>query len=388
VLDGAAVSGRAPLIAAFTKNRTMPPFLIDHDGSCGTFQDGEALTDAEIDLIQRWQAGGAKIGEMGGPITLTAPEKPTLPGGTDFRTPMVTPVAAGNALAQFDDYRCFELDTRLARDQFITGYDILPGTPAIVHHLLGFVIDPDKKTRSGKTNAEIMKGLAEAEPGKAGWTCFGGAGEGIEEDGAPIAWAPGQGPVSFPAGLGVKQRQTDRFVVQVHYNLADPTTKGQSDSTTVRLRYADSVERPMAFLLPDGFLETLFTQKDPDTLRPGMTRVSYTWKKTMSQMGLDMAPPLEIVGVAPHMHQRGKSSELRVTSASGRNDCLARVDAWNFHWQKFYFYEGTRPALDQDSQVQLRCDYDTSQDHDPVLPGWGTRNEMCLDTLMVVPRKM
>jgi len=137
---------------------------------------------------------------------------------------------------------------------------------------------------------------------------------------------------------------------------------------------------------PDGFLETLFTQKQPDSLRPGMPMISYSWQKTMAQMGLDMAPPLEIVGVMPHMHQRGRTSELHVQSG-GQDQCLARVDNWNFHWQKFYFYKTPRPGLGADSQLRLTCDYDTSQDHDPVYPGWGTRNEMCLDTLMVVPRQ-
>jgi hypothetical protein len=384
VLDFDTVSVKAPLIALKTSSKEMPPFQVTHDGSCGQFEDSEALSPAEIDKIQQWVKGGAKEGTK---ITLTPPKMPSLAGGTDLHTPMVTPVAAGNALAQFDDYRCFIVDAGLSRDQFITGYDVLPGKPEIVHHVVGFVVDPTKQTKSGRTNAEIMQSLAAAEPAKmGGWTCFGGAGEGLEEESSPMVWAPGQGPVNFPDNLGVQQRPTDKLVIQVHYNLADPKTVGLSDSTTVRIRYVDKVDRPMLFLLPDGFLETLFTQKQPDTLRPGMPKISYTWKKTMAEMGLDMAPTLEIVGVMPHMHQRGRSSELHVMGAGGRNDCLARVDNWNFHWQKFYFYKGNRPTLSADSQVQLTCDYDTSSDHEAVLPGWGTRNEMCLDTMMVVPR--
>jgi hypothetical protein len=384
VLDYATVSTKAPLIAAMTKTHQMPPFQVTHDGTCGQFEDADALTDTQIDLLQRWVAQGAKQGEK---TTLTAPRRPSLDQGTDIQTPMVTPMAAGNTLAQFDDYRCFIVDPKLPRDQFITGYDVLPGTPAIVHHVVAFVIDSTKMTRSGKTNGDILHDLAAKEPGKVGWTCFGGAGQGIEEEASPIVWAPGQGPVTFPESFGVRQRQSDTLVVQIHYNLADPATVGMSDSTTVRVRYVDSVARPMMFILPDGFLETLFTQKEPDSLRPGMPMISYSWQKTMAQMGLDMAPPLEIVGVMPHMHQRGRTSELHVQSG-GQDQCLARVDNWNFHWQKFYFYKTPRPGLGADSQVKLTCTYDTSQDHDPVLPGWGTRNEMCLDTLMVVPRQM
>jgi hypothetical protein len=385
VLDYDTVSVKAPLIAALTKSKQMPPYLVTHDGSCGQFEDAEALSDAQIDTIQRWVVQGAKRGAA---VQLTAPPIPTLEGGTELHTPMVTPMAAGNAYAMYDDYRCYLVDTNLGRDQFVTGYDVLPGRQEIVHHVIAFVVDPDKKTRSGKTNAEVLQGLQAKEPaGKVGWTCFGAAGEGVEEESSPVVWAPGQGIVRYPDGMGLRVRSTDKLVVQVHYNLADPKTVGLSDSTTIRVRYADTVDRPIQFLLPDGFLETLYAQKQPDSLRPGMPKETYTWKRTMKQMGLDMAPPLEIVGVLPHMHQRGRSNELRVMNDTGRNDCLARVDSWNFHWQKAYFYKGTRPVLGPDSQLQLTCDYDTSQDHDPVLPGWGTRNEMCLDGLLVVPQR-
>jgi len=37
-----------------------------------------------------------------------------------------------------DDYRCFVLDPHLTRDAFITGLNILPGTPPVVHHVLLF----------------------------------------------------------------------------------------------------------------------------------------------------------------------------------------------------------------------------------------------------------
>jgi hypothetical protein len=40
--------------------------------------------------------------------------------------------------------------------------------------------------------------------------------------------------------------------------------------------------------------------------------------------------------------------------------------------------------LDSESAVRVGCEYDTSADTAPVLPGWGTRNEMCELTLGVV----
>jgi hypothetical protein len=360
----------------------MPPYLITHDGSCGQFEDSDALAPAQIDTLQDWAAGKMKEGTK---VTLTPPRPPALEGGREYQTPAITPVAVGTPLALYDEYRCFPLETGLDRDQFITAHQVVPGKPEIVHHLIGYLVDPGRRTRSGKTNGEIMAALDAADPDRVGWSCFGGAGDGLEEDSSPILWAPGTGTVYYPDNLGVKQRATDKLIVQIHYNLADEKNKGLSDSTTVKIRYADSVAREAFFITPDGFLETLFTKKQPDVLLPGMASVPYTWKKSMAEMGLGMAPPLEVIAIGPHMHQRGRSSELRFLGGGspGGDECMARVEDWNFHWQRPYYYKTPRPLLTSDSQIQLTCQYDTSQDTHPVLPGWGTRNEMCLDSLMV-----
>jgi hypothetical protein len=47
-----------------------------------------------------------------------------------------------------------------------------------------------------------------------------------------------------------------------------------------------------------------------------------------------------------------------------------------------YFYE--QPIqLDSSTSIEVTCDFDTSSKSQPVLPGWGTQNEMCLATLFV-----
>jgi hypothetical protein len=379
----ADVNSKAALVAAMTRTRTMPPYLMTHDGSCGNFEDGDALSDAQIDLIQRWANGGRA---EGGSVTLTPPQIPTLEGGTEYKTPEIVPVAQGGMLAVSDDYRCFALDTNLPANRYITGYDVAPGRPEIVHHVVAFIIDPNRMTKMGKTNAQLMQEL-DAQDDRVGWECFGQAGDGIEEESTPLVWAPGQGLVNYPAGMGVLQRPTDKLVVQLHYNLADPATKGLSDSSKVRFRYVEKVDRPLMFMLPDGLLNSLFDpNRTPDSLRAGLPKVSYTWAMPLTQF-LPPETKLDVVAVMPHMHQRGKAIEMRFVDSAGNKTCQARIDAWNFHWQKYYFYKGAVPTLDTSSTIEATCDYDTSQDHADVLPGWGTRNEMCLESLIVAPRK-
>ena len=204
----------------------------------------------------------------------------------------------------------------------------------------------------------------------------------MEDTASPVVWAPGQGAVSFPAKTGVRQRPSDLLVVQIHYNLVSERSRGLMDSTTVRIRYVDTVEKPVTFLLPDGFLETVFTKPgNPDTLPPRRSSYPYTWNMTWDEIG--MLPPLEVVAVMPHMHERGRQIELKFVGPGNRNECLAKIENWNFHWQKFYFYKGARPLLTSGTKIQTTCTYDTSRDDEPTLPGWGTRNEMCLNTLIV-----
>jgi hypothetical protein len=84
------------------------------------------------------------------------------------------------------------------------------------------------------------------------------------------------------------------------------------------------------------------------------------------------------------MHTRGIGQELDIGTTDGATMCASKLTRWDFHWQKFYFYkQGNYPRLTPSSFAQVSCTYDTTAETVPVLPGWGTRNEMCLTVLMV-----
>jgi hypothetical protein len=120
--------------------------------------------------------------------------------------------------------------------------------------------------------------------------------------------------VEYPAGMGVPLKTTDKLVIQIHYNLADPASAGKSDSTTVHLQLANSVDRQIAFLLPDGLLESL-SNATPDTLPPGKADAAYSWTHTGSEMGLDGVPSVDLMAVMPHMHGRGIRQSMRIGPA-------------------------------------------------------------------------
>jgi hypothetical protein len=349
-------------------------------GGCGEFDESAALSDEQIDTIGTWARGERLLGT---PATMTPMEPPSLPDGLDVFTPDFTPQIEGGVLAEFDEYRCFTLDMGLTEEAYVTGYDFAPGNRELVHHVIAMVVDPNAQSDiDGLSNAEAIARLREQDPNPAreGWHCFGQAGDGVRVESAPGAWAPGVGPYTYPEGIGVRVRADRQLVVQVHYNLAKPEVRGQSDRTRVRLRLAPSVRRQAVMLLQDAFLGTLGNPQ-PDVLLPGNPAAQYSWTLTGAELGLPPNVPVEVLSVAPHMHQRGRKYTVEY-ARDGAFECQGHIDRWDFNWQRQYDYL-TPPLLDAGSQVRVSCEYDTSGDTQPVVPGWGTRNEMCELTLTV-----
>ena len=377
--DYATAKANAAAMAADTAARDMPPWSVTSDGSCGEFSGSLALSDEQIDTIGRWAKGGAKEGT---PQAFEVPPLPSIGAATAYQSPKFTPIIQGGPLTAADEYRCFELNSGVDALRFITGYDVTPGNSEMIHHVLAFIVDPDAKTElraePNLTNGELIARLHAETPDRDGWPCFGMAGDGVSVNAAPVVWAPGQGPVQFPVKSGVPLKPTDKIVIQIHYNLHDMSLVGESDQTTVKLRLAEQVERVGLFVLDDPFLDTL-GDATPAQLAPGKPSVKYNWTQRLADFGLSEVPDLQLNGVMPHMHQLGRKYRLQVSTTSD-NACAADVQNWDFHWQRMYFYDKP-PALDASTQFAVTCDYDTTSVTAPVLPGWGTSNEMCLATL-------
>jgi hypothetical protein len=384
-----AVKPLAKLIARATSERTMPPWAVTSDGSCGTFADSLALSDDEIAKVAAWADNGAAEGEPG---TIELPEAPTLADAAEFITPEFTPEAQGGKLAENDEYRCFVVDRPEGATGYVTGYEVIPGREEIVHHLVAFIIDPEGAAsgEDGKptsmTNRERMQQLNDESPDRLGWPCFGAAGEGVEIEGLPVVWAPGQGVVNFPKGTGVPLEEHHQVVIQIHYNLSDIKHRGLTDSTTLRLALAQEVDEVGVFVTEDPLLSSLY-EDEPTTLPPGKSSTHYVWKNNFGDMGLDEIKGAKLYGVMPHMHALGRTYNMTITQPGAGEQCVAKVDNWNFHWQRMYFWE--KPyELTGDTQLAVDCEYDTSSVVAPVEPGWGTSNEMCLATLFfTVPRE-
>lgn len=342
----------AEAIRAETAARTMPPFHIDNGGDCNTYLDARWLTDAEIATLAAWVDGGALEGNPANAPAL--PEKPaglanvsaTLDIG-DTYTPDAT---------LSDDYRCFLADPGVAEDTYLTAYEVKPGDPRVVHHVVVYSFTD----AAAQAQAEALDA---AEPGP-GYTCFGGAGASAS---FVVGWAPGIAVTRYPEGTGLLLHGGRKVAIQVHYNLSFGPLP---DRTTVDVELAPSVDNPAG----------LYAVVNTDiNLPPGMNPVETT--RTFDNTS---PVPMVVHGVFPHLHTLGRTLRLDLENGDA-STCLVNVPDWNFHWQQFYMY--TQPIVVQPGgQVRIDCTYDTRGQTAPVQWGEGTGDEMCAAGLYVTPQ--
>jgi hypothetical protein len=380
--DYAEAKAWAGASAIAAEQRTMPPWLVTDDGTCGSFQGSRALASAEIATIRAWADAGAPEGQPRD--DLAAPVGGVLDDAVTYRTPLFLPEAEGGALAAHDEYRCFRVDTGLTDARFLTGYAVEPGVADMIHHVLVVIVDPEAPGAGGVKNKDIIAALDAESPDRDGWPCFGAAGDGVQPRGIPVSWAPGQGVSELPPGTGYRITEDDWMIVQVHYNLTDSALAGMKDQTAVQVRYADSVEREGHFSLPDDLLASLTTGA-PVQLAPGMESVKYSFDFDLGDwLPRYGAQAGALHGVFPHMHQYGRKLTVELVEGDGAPRCAADVQRWDFDWQLYYFFDQPLP-LSLASKLRITCEYDTRGATGPVLPGWGTENEMCLAGVFVVP---
>ncbi len=343
------------------RNRVMPPWGADNSGDCQTYKHARWMSDDDINTVVSWIRGGAREGdpadapsgsESDGEPNGTASSTATLVGATHSFDLGVTYTPDGSI---DDDYRCFLVDLGNTEDAFVTGYEVIPGEPRVVHHAILYSLD----TPEVQAEAEQL----DADDPRPGYTCFGGPRVDGEASRFVLGWAPGAPPTDYPEGTGVPLAAGQKAVLQVHYNLsAGPLP----DRTKVNLRMVDSVDQE-AIIQPLADIDM--------ELPPRMPSVSTSFEAT-----LPIA--LTVHGVGPHMHELGTSLRVDLERDGGDTECVVSVPRWDFNWQQFYFYE--KPIVVQPGDLaRLTCTYNTTTRDEVVRWGDGTSDEMCLNYVYV-----
>lgn len=307
-----------------------------------------------------------------------------------------------------DDYRCFLLDPQLERDEWLTGTQVLPGNPDVVHHVILFQVPP----------AQVAAAEAkDAEEDDEGWTCFGGTGldqfTNVDDAAWIGAWAPGGEESVVKPGFGIRLAEGSRIVMQVHYNLA----AGQlPDTSAAQLRLAPG-KRPyqaLSTMLLPGPVELPCRPKHSDGELCDRASAVADVKERFGADGntadllhllcggepdpgqeqscvRTLGAPLTIHGVAGHMHLLGRSMKIEVNPGTPEARTILDIPVWDFDDQ------GSRPIepvrLEPFDQVKVTCTHvQWLRDKLPAFEGqpdryvvWGegTTDEMCLGMLQV-----
>jgi hypothetical protein len=358
LVDYKDVVAHKDAIAFAVSTRQMPPWTLDNTGDCQTFRDARWLSDDEIALVTDWVAEGAHEG-------VPAEAKSATPEHLDDGNGVVTLSMAEpytptpSAEHPTDDYRCFFVDPGLVDDFYVAGFEIVPGQPAEVHHMLLFSLLSDDAVAAGEQ-------MDAADDGP-GWTCFGAAGSEIDSSDISLVagWAPGTNLVRYPENTGLYVPGDRKLVMQIHYNLLAGATP---DTTSVRLLHTASVAREAAMLpvADDGF-----------HLQPGDANARYSF----SQPLVGLLEPLAVHGIFPHMHTLGQTLHVAARSVGDSDGsdavCMGDVQHWDFHWQQLAFYD-TPVVVDGGQQIDVTCTWDTTGRTDEITWGEGTQDEMCL----------
>ena len=386
-----------PASAAATATRAMPPWALVADGSCGSFKHSRWMAQADIDTIAAWVAGGMPAGDASLDPGKADPV-PSLVGGVEYLMPVTyTPQDdhngghhGGEVHKEFDDYRCFAIDLKLTKDRFVTAIEVVPGEARVVHHVLAFAVSPKALPMAFTkfaNNQLVMDSLQADQGDRPGWPCYGAIGEGVRPGPLLTAWAPGGGVARYLEGTGLRVGKGDIMVVQMHYNV---TGDSLPDRSKLRVQWADTVDREAWLVLHDPFLFTSIFRDNPTPLAAGQKVTTYNWKASRSSLGhtLDgsVGQNLELYGVFPHMHKRGTGMNVTIAQGGAPAQCAATLHRWDFQWQMMYWFEQPHP-LGPDTVLDTTCIYDTSGDTDPVQPGLGSADEMCLLGLYLVEKK-
>jgi len=329
-------------------NNTMPPWPPDTNYTRFLYE--RTITTSEKTAILNWVNNSCAQGD-----TTLAPAPPVYPQYQLYGTPtteLTIPTFASNAGAT-DAYNCFALPSGLVQDRWLRAYEVVPGNPAIVHHV---IINVD--TTAAATND--LSGTCYSTPGQFG---LGG-------------WAPGAAPTVFPGiaplKAGIRVKANSKIVLQIHYPSG---TAGQLDSTKIRLYFYPIGETGIRPVTVETPLQNWFLNITANTVQ------TYTAQHAMTSAW-------SVFAAFPHSH---KVCTSIINYANNGTDTipLIRINNWRFDWQGFYTYRFP-VKIPAGYTLRSRHVYDntTANPDNPnnppqtVTAGFNTTNEMLFDAFM------
>ena len=302
------VAGWADTMLESIEDHRMPPWHADP--KFGDFQNARSMPEADKQVLRDWIAGGLPTGDLS-----EAPPPPRAIASwqtskdpdlvLEMRTRPYTVPAEGTI-----EYQYFVVDPGFTEDKWISDAQTIPGNRSVVHHIIVFIRPPQLSQFSG-----------------TGWL---------------TAYVPGARPVNLPKGNARLIPAGSKLVFQIHY-----TANGEQQDDMSRLG--------LVFTDPADVTHQVYTIAGIDQefeIPPGVA--NHPVAGSVRRIPNDA----KLMGIAPHMHFRGKSFTLWDGKAEDAN-ILLHVPNYDFNWQ--HVYQLTRPLpLNEVETLRFLAVFDNS----------------------------
>jgi hypothetical protein len=338
-------------------SRKMPPWHADPQH--GVFSNDRRLRQDEIDTLVRWVDGGAREGDRSLLPPPVAFQEGWAIGQPDVVLPMTEEYTV-EAKGQ-DQYIYFAIPTNQTEERFIQAIEFRPGNRKVVHHGLVF-LKPKGVPLPSRAQTEVFNKVA-------GAAMFKGEGDAlrvdpqapVHDDGCELpnggsalsgsltsgrrplvhSFAPGTRGDVWPEGMGLRMPADTELMLQLHYVRTDETEK---DRSSVGIIFAK--QRPKQIVEQQWVQNYYF--KIPAQAANHEARACHTLKKDV-----------EVRGIGPHMHVRGKDMEVKAFLPGGRSETLVRVPAYDFSWQTTYLLKEPK-LLPAGTRLEVTAHFDNS----------------------------
>jgi len=352
-----AARPHATQMALLTKSRVMPPWKVapSHDKFIGL----DPLSDADVEVFQRWVAEGAREGNR-----RDLPPAPTWSDGWQLGTPdLVVTLPAAYELAADgpDTSRVFVLPLPVARLRYVRGIEFRANSSRIHHANIRIDATPASRALDEQSPAPGYDGIIVRSA--------------VYPDGHFLGWTPGQAAPLLPKGLAWNLAPNSDLVVQLHLV---PSGKPERIQPAIGLYFTE----------------------DPPERTPVMMRLSNQRidipagdSRYIVTDSFVLPTDVDVLAVQPHAHYLAREVEGIATLPDGTTRTLITIPDWDLRWQHVYRYQTPVP-LPRGATVTLRYRYDNSSENlrnpatPPVRVPWGqqSREEMGDFWLQVITR--
>jgi peroxiredoxin len=270
------------------KENRMPPWHADP--KYGEFENDRRLSAAESQTLLTWLDEGTPKGDdkdMPPPRKFI---KGWVIGKPDviFEMPVEYQVPA-QAPEGGIPYQRFRVKTNFKEDKWVERSEARPGSPAVVHHIVVWVVGGDEEFLPNNPKALLLTGEA-----------------------------PGDMPSMLPKGMAKKIPAGSDLIIEMHYT---PNGQAMKDRSRVGLIFAK--EEPKYSVRTHG------VANDEFKIPPGASAYEV-------EQFYRFPEDAYLLSFMPHMHLRGKDFKYTFTYPDGRREVLLWVPRYDFNWQSYY----------------------------------------------------